>query len=191
MPWTPTDDEILNCEPVRRRADDFRFELYDETDALIGELHPDASRPPVVSNDTSRAVRRQLSSFHLPPSELSAIALSDKVRPVMILQNGAERRLGTFFLFDEGTADSNIGTEREQQWYDRSQDINQQTEQTIAFDKGGNIVIALLGVLGQVVPPSEIIDAPESSATFGAPVQWSPATNRTQILTALTDLLGW
>lgn len=192
MVWAPTTDQILDCDGVRRRADDFRFDLYDgETDDLIGELHPDESRPPVVSNDTGRSVRRQLSSVHLPPAEMSAIALTDKLRPVMSLANGAEERLGTFVLADRGEVVSNRGTERDTTWHDRGTALNQETEHTIAFAKGANIVIALLGVLLEVIPVSDIADAPESDAVLGAPLQFPPGTNRVTICDTLTDLLGW
>lgn len=191
MAWTPTTDEILDCDPVRRRADDFRFDLYDSTRGLIGEIHPDSSRPPVVSNDTSRAVRRQLSSLHLPPSELSDIALSDSVVPVMVLQNGDESPLGWFQIADDGEAESNWGRDRDVSWFDRCNALNQQIERTIAFNKGANIVIALLGVLLEVVPITDVLVAPESDATLGAPLQWPPGTNRIRILDTLTDLLGW
>lgn len=191
MPWAPTTTQILDCDGVRRRADDFRFDLFDDTDQLIGELHPDASRPPTVSNDTTRAVRRQLNSFHLPASELADIALTDRVRPVMVLQNGAEDRLGTFVLADRGDAYRQWGIEREATWSDRCIALNQSTEKTIGFGKGANIVIALLGVLQQVVPVTDIATAPESDAVFGAPVQWTPGTNRITILDTMTDLLGW
>lgn len=192
MVWAPTATQILDCDGVRRRADDFRFDLFDDTDQLIGELHPDASRPPTVSNDTTRAVRRQLNSFHLPASELADIALSDRVRPVMVLQGGAgEERLGTFVLADRGDTYRQWGTEREATWSDRCIALNQPIEKSIGFGKGANIVIALLGVLLQVVPVTDIASAPDSDAVFGAPVQWTPGTNRITILDTMTDLLGW
>lgn len=191
MVYAPTTTQILDCDGVRRRADDFRFDLYDANDQLAGELHPDYNRPAVVSNDTGRAVRRQLNSVHLPPSELRDIALTDKLRPVMILQNGDEERLGTFRLADEGDAEDNRGLNRDTTWYDRCNALNQSTEHTIAFGKGANIVIALLGVLLEVVPVEDIAVAPESDVVFGAPVQWPPGTNRITILDTLTDLLGW
>lgn len=192
MPYAPTTDQILDCDGVRRRADDFRFDLHDgATDQLIGELSPDYSRPAVVSNDTGRAVRRQLNSVHLPPSELRDIAPTDRLRPIMVVQDGTEFRLGTFTIADQGDATSNRGLARDTTWYDRCNALNQKTEHTIAFGKGSPIVLALLGVLLEVVPVDEIVSAPESDATFGAPVQWPPGTNRITILDTMTDLLGW
>lgn len=191
MAYAPTATEILDCNPVRRRADDFRFDLYSSNRELIGELHPDASRVPIVSNDTGRAVRRQLSSFNLPPSELSAIALTDSVVPVMVLQNGDEESLGWFQLADDGEAETNRGLTRGVSWYDRCNALNQQTERTIAFNKGANVVIAMLGVLLEVVPVTDLLVGPESDTVLGAPLQWAPGTNRIRILDTLTDLLGW
>jgi hypothetical protein len=119
--WRPTTAALLDLRDIPRRFDDFRFEVVDRLNHKIGEVQPDLDRNPTVTWDTQRAVQRSLDSFYLPASVQNEInPHTDRIRPVMVLQNGAEFNLGVFLWTDSQRPHRSWGLEREGTLLDRT-----------------------------------------------------------------------
>jgi hypothetical protein len=191
MVWAPTTTQLLDLDGVRRRADDFRFELIDQAGDVLGELHPDMNRPPTINNDTSAAVPRVLSSFYLTAGEGTEVnTLTDRVRPVMILQNGEEFRLGVFLWTSDSEPVRAWGSERASTLSDKMVALNQGTAQTIGFGKGADIGLAVLGVALAVFSQDEI-DIDALDADLGVGVNHPIGTAHRQILAELLKLVAF
>lgn len=196
--WNPTTDQILDLDGVRRRADGFRFELLDSDEEFLGELHPDRSRPPTISNDVTNSIPRKMRSFHLPNSELQDVNIvSDRVRVVMELQNGAEFPLGTFLWADDSRpVRSWQADEHFSSLSDKMLMFNQDFIGSIGWGPGAGgdqgVHIAMLFLITQVIGLFDIIHlGDESRVRIADSVGWSPGTSWHRALSELGDLVGF
>lgn len=191
MVYAPTTAQILDLDGVRCRADDFRFELIDQTGTVLGELHPEIGRPPSITNDTGAAVPRTLSSFYLTAGEGTAInTITDRVRPVMVLQNGDEFPLGVFAWASDSEPIRAWGSERASTLSDKMVALNQGTSQTIGFQKGADIGLSVLGVALSVFSEDEI-NVDSIDADFGVGLTYPLGTSHRQILAELLKLVAF
>lgn len=192
MAYAPTDAELLDLEGIGQRIDGFRFDLYDHTDTWIDTLHPSRGSVPTVSNDTSRAVRRQLSGMLLMPDEIDLVtSLSARVKVVQELENGSEYQLGVFLLGDRSQLLHSWGSTRAVTWSDKMQLLNQPITRSLGFQKGADVAITLIGVCLQVLTYADLSSFPISDVVFGAPIAYPANTNRLTIIEDLAKLLGW
>lgn len=193
MAWTPTTDDLLNLTGVGQRIDGWRFELLDQENTLIGQVHPSRASDPSISNDGTRSVRRQLTNMLLMPDEATAIdPLSNRIRPVAELQNGDEFSMGVFLLGDRNSPVHSWGSDRAVTWSDKSLILDQAVTRSIGWGKGADIAIAIVGlVLDAGLTTADLGQAPASTSVFGAPVAYPPGTNRLTIIEDFALLLGW
>lgn len=191
MGWSPTSDQILDCDGVYRRMDTWRFDLEDQAGSVIGVLHPDVERPPVITNNTAGNVSRSIDGLFLPADENSAInPLSDRVAPKMVLQNGAEFPMGVMMWTDDSTPEKPWGTEHNSSLGDKMTILNQGIEHSIGFGKGADIGIAALGVALEVLTLDEIEIDP-ISAQLATGVNHPPQTSRRTILADFMEQIGF
>lgn len=191
MVWAPTTEQILNLDGVRRRSDQFRFDLLDQTGAVIGALHPDRERPPVVSNDTTRTVPRSLSSFHLPADETRDInPVTDRVQAWMRLQNGVEFSLGVFLWGDASQPVRGWGEEHSSSLVDRTMILNQPFTGSHGWPAGARTDLIILFLVFQAGFTLEDIGGSGDVATLSEPVAWPPGTTYTRALTDVGEQIG-
>ncbi|HEV2928868.1 MAG TPA: hypothetical protein VGW74_09255 [Propionibacteriaceae bacterium] len=190
MPWAPTTTDLLDLSGVRRRADRFRFELWQQG-FLAGTLTPDAARPPTVKVDTSRAAVRTLESFYLPAGQMHDIdTVADRVRVVHVLQNGAEFSLGWFMWGDDSRPRRGWGSERSSTLVDEGHRLDVGIDRTIGFGAGVDVLLVAI-YMALLVIPSERISYELTDATLTAPVSWPPGTNQVRIMTELMAGIGY
>lgn len=149
MAWSPTTEQILNLEGVRRRADAFRFELCDRQLNPIGEVHPDRDETvPSIQNDTSNETARRLTGLKLFASEASDVdTVGDRLRVYMVLQNGVEYRLGTFLWADENEPRRSWGDEHHSELVDFNYILAQQTTQAFGWGRGATVSLVMFFLL--------------------------------------------
>lgn len=186
----PPTDQLLDLDGIRQRTDRFRFDLEDQGGAVIGELTPQAASTPSITNDMMRRVPRTLDGLQLSPSDAAAVDIfRDRVRPVMILQNGAEFSLGRFLWGDDSRPLRSWGLERRSSLLDRSFILDQDIGRPLGVGRGGSLGLAALATVLDVITLDEIvsdgIDAPA-----GAPMAWPPSTTRAGILGDIHPQLG-
>lgn len=187
--YAPTTAELLDLDNgVAQRQDSFRFDLHSLDGEKLGELAPEAGRPPVVSCDVARRLGRTLTSFNLPASDVTFIdPLSMNVRPYMVLQNGAEFPLGLFRWASLTRGDQPWGVERASSLVDQSVILDQQLTGVFSRGVGVNLVLAARRLAEQVIAPSDIDMVPNVAAVSPwAGIAYSPGHNR---LSAMDQLL--
>jgi hypothetical protein len=191
MAWAPTTDQLLDLDGVRRRADSFRFVLLDKEEQDIGELHPDLDSPPTMKFDSSGSVQRTMSNFNITAIEAGDInPLSDRLRPEMVLQNGAVFPLGIMLWGDDSEPLRPWGPERASELVDKMNILNQGIRQTFGLGKGADIGLAVLGVALAYLP-IEQIDVDSISADLGVGTTWALGTAGSKVLTDLLKNVGF
>jgi hypothetical protein len=189
--YAPSADQILDLDGVVRRADDFRFELIDQGHSVIGDLHPDMGRTPQITNDTSSAVPRTMSSFYLTSAEVTDInPLTDQVRPVMILQNAAEYVLGVFRWASDSEPVRAWGSERASTLSDKMVLLNQGTSTSLGWGKGADIGLIVAGIALGVFPDDQV-NLNAIDAELGVGVTHPLGAAQRQILAELLKVVSF
>jgi hypothetical protein len=194
--WSPSTDQILNLDGVRRRIDRFRFELCDKELNPIGELHPDRSSsvPSIAMDASQQSPSRRLSSLTLTPDEAADVdPISDRLRVYMTLQNGAEYRLGTFMFTDDNRPQRAWGSQANFELVDFSFILEQQSTKAYSWGKGGTITLIMFFLLFQAGFKLEQIKVIGEEANRGLAdaVAWQPGSTWMQMLTDLGALVGF
>ena len=194
MPWPPSTADLLDMVEggVFHRSDGFRFELLDQDWAVIGELHPSAESPPTMSNDTSRTIIRTVDNLTLPASEAQAIdTMTDRMRPVMILQNGAERPLGVFTWAQDNRPQRAWGTEHVSSLRDQTFDLLAPRGRVSSTKKGANLLVRAQDHAALRIPRERMLVLGASAATAAAPMVWPPDDPLSDIVNAHLHLAGY
>lgn len=191
MPWTPTTNEILNLDGVRKRYDTFRFDLIDQNFEVLGELSPDSSQPPTITNDTTRTINRSLDNLHLPADEINDInVVRDRVRVWAVLQNGEEFSLGVFLWGDASNPQRGWGLEHSGSLVDRTLQLNQAFTGSLGFEAGARTDLIFIFLLQSAGMSLSDIAESEDIETLNEPVSWSPGSTHMRAMTDVADQIG-
>lgn len=187
MPQTAA---LLDLHGVGQRASSYRFELLDNEDRTIGDLQPVTSETVVITHDTSRAIVRDLAGFDLAPADAASVnPFSDRVRPIIVLENGYEHPLGVFLFADASTPMHSYGDRLAATLVDKGLILNQAIDQTVGVSPGVDVRSVAVALLDDVGVPSVVDSGGPLSA--GAPMVWPAGTVRWQVLTDLATNVGW
>lgn len=190
MSASASTEDLLGLVGLSARSTAYRFELLDNTEKVIGELHParDDSTP-VITHDTTRTICRDMANLTLIPSEAAAVnPLSDRVRPWLMLANGAEFPLGVFLFADASTPRHSYGDSMVGALVDKGLILDQGIPETVGISAGAdvrNLAVRLLADVG-------LISVVESGVQdVQAPMAWPGGTSRWQVLADLGYNVGW
>jgi hypothetical protein len=187
MPHTNT---LLNLEGISQRGLGFRFDLLDKDETLIGEITPfrDASTP-VITHDTSRTVMRDMTNLNLSPSDSAAVnPLTERVRPVMVLEDGSEWPFGVFLFADATSAGYSWGNSLNATLVDKGLIIDQPLDHSVSLTPT-NDVRAVIVALIEETGVEAIVDTP---AVFdGEVMNWPAGTSRAQVITDIGIVIGF
>lgn len=193
--WAPTADQILDLRDVHRRADRFRFELCDRDLRPIGELHPDRDQSvPSIENDATANTSRRLRGLRLLPDEATDVnTIRDRLRVYMVLQNGAEYRLGTFLWADANRPRRSWGDQHDAELVDFTYILDQQVTQAYGFGAGSNIGYILIFLFMRAgFELDQFADLGRASdITLTDPMSWQPGVRWLQMFTDLGDIVGF
>lgn len=93
--------DLFDWSTFGQRSSSFRFDLLDQSNSYLGVVDIDQSSVPVIENNINRTIKRRMYGLKLPPATTDSInTLSDRIRPVMIMQDGTEYPLGVFLFAD-------------------------------------------------------------------------------------------
>lgn len=182
--------DLLNLTGFGQRTTAYRFELLDQFEDVIGELHPARDDlTPIITHDTTRAVVRDMANFTLTPSDTASInALSDRVRPILVLGNGAEFPLGIYVFGDASNPVYSYGETLAATLVDKGLVLDQAIPATIGVSAGAdvrNVVVQLLDGLGL----SNVVDS--AARSVEAPMAWPGGTSGWQVVSDLGANVGW
>lgn len=191
--WPPSTDQILDLVEggVLQRADRYRFDLLSAAGAPLGEVHPDQEASPRVTLDTNRTVMRSLEQVRLTAAEAGAINTNtDRLRPVMVLQNGAEFSLGVFVAGDAAQPQRAWGDEQESQWVDLGHKLSFPYGRTTGSGRRHNIVQRAIDYTA-VFFNSADIDAEPRGSVLKAPLVHTYQDTATTIVNAHLALVSY
>jgi hypothetical protein len=180
-----TDAQLLDLDGVSLRTDRFRFDLLNAANVKQGEIHPVTFCQ--IANTADQAIKRRLTNFALPPDEATDVdVLADRVRPVMILENGSEYPLGVFLFADAASTRHSYGVAMTATLVDQGLILGQQIRATIGVDQGTNCATALAAVAAEAGVLSMQVDT--TAASTGAPLVWPSGKSAATYGKVLADL---
>ena len=185
MAWPPTTTDILDVVEggVYHRSDRYSFELLDADWTVIGELVADPGASPALSIDTSRTIIRTLDNLNLPVHVVNDInPVSDLVRPVMHLQNGARFHLGVLGWAQDNRPRRSWGIEHASSLRDGMFFLSQVRGRTSSTRKGQNLLQRAIDHALLRIRPDRIRVEGASGGAAGAPMVWGPNDPLTDII---------
>lgn len=188
----PDTSDFLDLR-VSQQARSYRFDVLDNRNRVIGEVHPawqgGEATPPTVTHDATRTIARDMAGLSLVPSEASGInPLTDRIRPWLIVEDGAEFPLGIFMFADALTPHRSWGDELSSTLVDQTLILEQAVDRTVGVpigDAGRATALALLDDVGITA----IVDV--ALEPVGAPMSWPGGTSRRTILADIAAKVGW
>lgn len=173
----PTSDELIELDGIGQRSSEVRFDLLDATLQLVGTIQPDVTGA-VVEQNTSRRVNRTLSGINLNGAVQATVdPFGHRLRPVWVLENGAEYPLGVFIFGSMDRMRHEWGLDAEVAAVDQTIILDQPLEQTVAYDQGHSVRDAIIEqfTLGNV--PSFNVD-PGITTEVANPISWPAGQGR-------------
>lgn len=165
---------------VGQRSATFRFGLTNGvTGEVLDDLHPIADPPAVVSHDTSRTIKRQL-TLTLGVEDAARIdTITARVTPYMIV-GGVEYPLGVFLFANSMSVEYLQGNLMPATLLDTMFIVDQQIETAVApFNAGGSTQIVTL--IQSILNPLKVKYQVESS-NYTTNGTWPIGTNRGSVL---------
>lgn len=186
-----TTDQLLDLEGIGQRSSTFRFDVLDAGLSLQGTITPDESSPPSVSHDSGRTIMRTLDGLVLPPGTWEDINVaSDRIRPSMILENGAEFALGVFLFGDVPKARATNGRTLTASLVDQTLMLDQGVERTVSVAPFTPLASAIEDLL-VTSPLIAWAIAGTGLTTGGSWLTWPIGTSLYKILTELAQMAAF
>lgn len=181
----PTTADLLDLRGIGQRATSYRFELLDLRENVIGEIHPDRDNTPTITQDSTRFIQRDMQNLNLTPTERAEVnTFSDRVRPNLVLENGAEFPLGVFLFADPSRPRYSYGLPLSSSLLDKGFILDQPLSNATSVRAGTPVreaILQLINPLGLAVDFS----VENSGAVTGAAMTWAPGASRAQVLSDL------
>lgn len=182
-------DQLLDLDGIGQRSETFRWELLDRTGAKIGEIQPERGAVPTITNNTQSSVMRSLNNFTLGPDVGEQFAeIGARVRPVMVLENGAEGPLGIFRFVSASRLRNRYGVAFQGSLLDDGVVLDQPIPETYSLNAGASIDQAIINLCTDVGISNVEMDA--TGVVVGFPIVWPPNTSRRQIVNELCAKSG-
>lgn len=178
----PTTTELLGgTVPVR--VDGFKFDLLDDAgNSLHRQLAVDATAPPTIENDTTRAVFRTINNVRIPSrgfNQSTSFFFADEIDPrtmriaaYHVLASGEELPLGVFVFADDSQLLHTSGMVRVCNLADLGADLLPSIPYSLGYETGtyaADILDDLAAIAGFT---DRSIEASTASA-ISAPIGWA------------------
>lgn len=189
--WVPSVEDLLEARVPSIRFG-YRFEVLDQSLALLRQAHPEFDSAFRIENNVNRDTKRTLSGIVLtgddaalfdPWSERLQVIVEYPQRP------GLEYPLGVFL---PATADENLSTAADTtavDYHDQTLILRQGRRTTYNIAAGGLLTAALAALAAEVNLTVTSIDA--STKTALVPMTWPPGTTRFDIMATICTALGY
>lgn len=188
----PTTEELLDLAPgIGQRASSVRFDLLDKTLAKVGTVSPDFGPGiPEVENNMNRSLKRLLRSVRLNASEQGDVdPFGHRLRPVWVLENGAEFPLGVFIFASIERLRWEWGLDADVAGVDQNVILDQPLPHGVAYDAGADVRSAIEEQLTAALVPSFVVD-PDIGTQVANPIAWPAGTSRLTVVNELAALAG-
>lgn len=183
-------DDLLKLNGIRRRMDLYVFDLLDASNNIIGAIHPSRLHPPKITNDPTRRVFRSMSNFVVDARQQIAIAtVSARVRPRLVLQNGASYNLGVFLFGDATRPRRSWGLELGATLVDSLYILDQPVGRIVGYPTGTNMVSAALQLAQEVI--STPVSVSGAGSLLASPKSYQASDTRQKIINDLLTGAGY
>lgn len=183
-----TTDEILAPSPsLGIRVDRFEFDILDKNLIVTSQVHPitDCS----ITAGVDRTIARTLDGLVLTFDDAIAIdPLTDRIRPVMVLQNGERFPLGIYLFGDHRRSVSTRPDTWEPNCYDQGLILQDKTERSTSLPTKAPIKNLMVSILNGVGITQ--IDLAAGDVNVGEPLAWPAGTERSRILNDCAAAMG-
>lgn len=170
---------------IGQRSASFQFLLVDgPTGENLGELHPLRNSPAVITHDTTRTIKRDLSLSLGVVDSARINVIRDRVSVAMLL-GGVTYPLGRFLFADDTGNKKSSGTLRSEKLIDEMFVIDQKMER--GFAAFGTVDTAIQNLLADV--PNLVMDM--ESSGLEATGSWAAGTSRAKVLGDLCTQGGY
>lgn len=187
---TYTSTDLIELRGVRQRVDHYLFDLLDTGNNVVGQIEPRRDQPPTIELDTTRTVYRTLTGFAVDAEQQLALqTVSDRIRPSMVLQNGASYPLGVFLFGDATRGRRSWGLEMAATLVDAGYILAQPVGRIVGYATGTNIVQAALALAGEVITTATSITV--SPQVLGSPKAYRASDTRQKICNDLLATAGY
>jgi hypothetical protein len=176
---------------VATRGESVRFDLLDQANVKIGELHPSKTSIPTINNDTSRAIKRTLQGVTLLPDEEADVdTITNKLQPVWLLEDDSEWPLGIFMWGDATRTRGTYGLNMSATLVDQSFMVDQKIPESVSYVPGDRIDVALeaQAVLAGI---DDVSVTPSTASIGGTGATWPAGDSRLKVMTDLCALAGY
>lgn len=186
-----TTDDLLDLPlSIGQRASEVRFDLLDQSLDVIGQVQPDLDTRATVAVNINRTIKRTLEGIRLNAAEGADVnPFGDRLRPVWVLENGAEFNLGVFILGGIDRTRWEWGLDADVSGVDQTLILDQAIEQTVALPAGGDVRTLIEAQFAAANVPTYEID-PGIATTAAAPIAWPAGTSRLQVINDLAAMAG-
>ena len=155
----------------------YRFDLVDAVTGYRRQLHPDLSKVPTLSHDTSRTIKRTITGLWFDRGDTAELnTISARIEPIMLIA-GQQFPLGQYLFNDQTRLRYTSGIISTSTAYDNGFIVDQELEQgfpIFAISGGAQSVQVLIGQILAGVPITYTID----SSPFTSAGSWTAGTHR-------------
>lgn len=187
-----TSTQLLDLDGLGQRSADIRFDVLDQTLTRIGTIAADADAGTRVLNNSNATIKRTLQNLRLNASVQADLdPFGDRLRPMFVLENGAEYALGVFILGGIDRARWEWGLDADVAGIDQGLILDQPLERTIGYPAGTNVRDAILEQFATALVPVYDVD-PTIETELPNPISWPAGTqaSRGKIINELAALAG-
>lgn len=185
-----TSDDLLKLSGIRRRMDLYAFDLLDTVNNVVGSVQPNRLQPPKITNDPTRRVFRSMANFVVDAREqLTFPTVSSRVRPRLVLQNGATYNLGVFLFGDATRPRRSWGLELGATLVDAGYILDQPVGRIVGYPTGTNVVTAALQLAQEVIATATSVSA--SGQTLASPKAYQASDTRQKIINDLLAIASY
>ena len=184
-----TTDALLDLDGIGQRQSTVRFEVLDQADLAtpIGVVHPIEDSLPSVKVATGSAIQRTIDGLRLTPTDQAFLdPFGHRLKPVWVLENGAEFPLGVFVCASMDRIRFEYGLGASVSGVDQGVIVDQPMVTSVAYEKGADISDAIRALLVGVGLPS--IEVDDLGATVESPIAWPAGTSRLEVVNKLAAL---
>lgn len=187
----PTTTDLLDLAPnVGQRSSTIRWDVLDRTLTKIGTVTPDAQPAARVTLNIAQAIKRTLTGVMLSAGVQEEVdPFGQRLRPVWVLENGAEFPLGVFIFGSMDRIRDEWGLDARVTAVDQTIIVDQAIVYSVGLAAGDDIRAAILQQLATANVPVYDVDTRivEQVAT---PILWPSGTSRLKIVNELAAMAG-
>jgi hypothetical protein len=186
---------LLDMQEVVQRQATWQFEIVDQNLQGQGTLELDRDKPPTMTVDVSRAVKRSLTNVTLVPGEVDNVdVIQDRLRVTMITDDGMVWPQGVFMFTDVSRLRLTAGLPLDigaLALVDQGLIVDQQLTYAVTAGPGTLITEVIAGLLSELpiaynLTPSGAVINPTAEA-----LAWPAGTSRLRVVNELALMVGY